>query len=282
MIYFIARVGEGLRRCLRIRDIRIGGLLTCVVLLLSIIGPQISPFNPREIMINDRLKPPSTEHLFGTDHLGRDIFSRVIFGMRLSVLIGTSVVALSAVGGICLGLAGGYSKHFGNLLMRMVDGLMAFPQLVLVLVLVAVLGSRLENIMIALSVAYVPRVARVVQAMVLEIKSLDYVSAAVAIGAPTRRVLFLHILPTTIGPVVVQSSFLFAGAVLAEASLSFLGVGLPLGTPSLGVVISEGRVYLLEAPWIVIFPGVMLFIISMGLNILGDGLRDSFDPRLLH
>jgi peptide/nickel transport system permease protein len=163
--------------------------------------------------------------------------------------------------------------------MRLIDGIMAFPGLILALALVAVLEARLENIIIALAVVYTPRVARVVHSIVLSTKSTEFVSAAVAIGASTPRILSRHLFPMTIGPVVVQASFLFAGAVLAEASLSFLGVGLPPGTPSLGVILSEGRVYLMSAPWMIIFPGVLLFIISMGLNILGDGARDLLDPR---
>jgi peptide/nickel transport system permease protein len=195
------------------------------------------------------------------------------------MLVGVTVVLLSSVAGVILGLIGGYSQRYGNLIMRLIDGIMAFPGLILALALVAVLEARLENIIIALAVVYTPRVARVVHSIVLSTKSTEFVSAAVAIGASTPRILTRHLFPSTVGPVVVQASFLFAGAVLAEASLSFLGVGLPPGTPSLGVILSEGRIYLMSAPWMIIFPGVLLFIISMGLNILGDGARDLLDPR---
>ena len=268
-----------MKRFLRNPNVIIGGGICLVCVVLALIGPHLTDQSPTKISVIERLSAPSAIHWLGTDALGRDIFSRIIYGLRLSLFVGAAVILICNIGGIFFGLIGGFSDRWGNLIMRLIDALMAFPGLILALGLVAVLGSRLENIIIALSVVYIPRVARIVHAIVLNIKTLEYIPAAEAIGAGKFRIMFVHLFPNTLGPVIIQASFLFANAVLAEASLSFLGVGLPSGTPSLGVILSEGRAHLLNAPWITIFPGIALFIIAMGLNIMGDGLRDLLDPR---
>jgi len=273
------RRGRLVKRILRNKSIIFGGGLFLVFVLLAILGPVLSQQDPMDVSVRDRLMGPARTHLLGTDQMGRDILSRILYGIGLSLLVGTTVVALASSIGIMLGLIGAYAERIGPVIMRLVDGLMAFPGLILALALVAVLGSRLENIIAALTFVYTPRVARVVHAITLELKTREFVYAARAIGVSSFSVMMKHIFPNALGPAVVQSSFMFASAILSEASLSFLGVGLPPGTPSLGVMLSEGRMYLLNAPWIVIFPGATLFVMSLGLNIVGDGVRDLLDPR---
>lgn len=251
------------------------------VVAAGLLAPLLAPHDPSFIAIRERLQPPSLSsgHLLGTDHLGRDIFSRMLYGARVSVIVGASVVILSSLIGIVIGLFGGYSRRFGNFLMRIIDGVMAFPEIVFALALIAALGSSLTNVIIALTFVYVPRVARVVHACTLALRNQEFVLAAEALGGGTMRVAFRHILPNTLGPVVVQGTFIFAYAVISEASLTFLGVGLPPGTASWGVILAEGRNYLLDAPWITTFPGLAIFLLVLNLNILGDGLRDLLDPR---
>ncbi len=257
------------------------GLTVLLVLLLAgLLAPFLTPYGPATIAIRERLLPPGSEHLLGTDHLGRDIATRMLFGARLSVAVGTLVVIFSSAIGIAMGLLGGYNRRFGDLVMRMIDGIMAFPGLVFALALIAALGSSFFNVVLALSFVYVPRIARVVHASVLSLRNEEYVVAAEALGGREARVLLRHILPNTLGPVVVQSTFIFAYAVIAEASLSFLGVGLPPGTASWGVILSEGRNYMLGAPWITLFPGIAIFVLVLGLNLLGDTLRDILDPKV--
>ena len=257
------------------------GLAVLLALLLAgLLAPFLTPYGPATIAIRERLLPPGSEHLLGTDHLGRDIATRMLFGARLSVAVGTLVVILSSAVGIVMGLLGGYNRRFGDLMMRMIDGIMAFPGLVFALALIAALGSSFFNVVLALSFVYVPRIARVVHASVLSLRNEEYVVAAEALGGREARVLLRHILPNTLGPVVVQSTFIFAYAVIAEASLSFLGVGLPPGTASWGVILSEGRNYMLGAPWITLFPGIAIFVLVLGLNLLGDTLRDILDPKV--
>jgi peptide/nickel transport system permease protein len=197
----------------------------------------------------------------------------------MSVVVGIAVVVLSCAIGIVIGLFGGYSGRFGNLLMRVIDGIMAFPELVFALALIAALGSSLFNVILALTFVYIPRVARVVHACTLALRNREFVLAAEALGGGPARVAFRHIMPNTLGPVVVQATFIFAYAVISEASLTFLGVGLPPGTPSWGAILSEGRNYLLEAPWITTLPGLAIFLLVLSLNVLGDGLRDLLDPQ---
>ncbi|RVT81699.1 ABC transporter permease [Rhodobacteraceae bacterium CCMM004] len=259
----------------------IGFGLFALVVAAGLLAPLIAPYDPGFIAIRDRLEPPSLTggHLLGTDHLGRDIFSRMLYGARVSVIVGASVVVLSSLIGIAIGLFGGYSRRFGNFLMRIIDGVMAFPEIVFALALIAALGSSLTNVIIALTFVYVPRVARVVHACTLALRNQEFVLAAEALGGGTLRVAVRHILPNTLGPVVVQGTFIFAYAVISEASLTFLGVGLPPGTASWGVILAEGRNYLLDAPWITTFPGLAIFLLVLNLNILGDGLRDLLDPR---
>lgn len=269
-----------LRALGRSRSALIGGTIVLVMLLIAILAPLLSPYDPQEIEVPRRLLGPSEAHPFGTDNMGRDILSRVIFGTRISLLVGSLVVVCAAGAGIALGLMAGYTDRLDRILMRIMDGLMAFPTTLLAIALMAALGARLSNVIIALAIVFTPRVARVVRSVTLVVRELDYVQAAQALGARDSRILARHILPNCLPPVIVQGTFIFAESVLAEAALSFLGVGLPPYIPSWGTIITTGRMFMQIAPWITIFPGVAILIAVLGLNLLGDGLRDLADPRL--
>jgi peptide/nickel transport system permease protein len=270
-----------LRRALgRSRSTLVGGVIVLAVVLIALLAPLLSPYDPLEINVSERLMGPVPIHLFGTDNLGRDILSRVIFGARVSLIVGSLVVLCAASAGIALGLLAGYSARLDRILMRIMDGLMAFPTTLLAIALMAALGARLSNVIIALAIVFTPRVARVVRSVTLVLRELDYVQAAQALGAHDARILVRHVLPNCLAPVIVQSTFNFAESVLAEAALSFLGVGLPPYVPSWGTIITTGRMFMQTAPWITIFPGLAILISVLGLNLLGDGLRDLADPRL--
>lgn len=264
----------------RSRSTVIGGLIVLVVVLVAILAPSVSRYDPQDIRVPERLMPPGRAHLFGTDNLGRDIFSRVMYGARISLLVGGLIVLCSIGAGAALGLVAGYDNRLDRVLMRVMDGLMAFPTTLLAIALMAAMGARLSNVIIALSIVFTPRVARIVRGVTLVVRELDYVQAARAAGAADARILTWHVLPNCLAPVIVQATFIFAESVLAEAALSFLGVGLPPYVPSWGTIITAGRTFMQTAPWITIFPGVAILISVLGLNLLGDGLRDLADPRL--
>ena len=216
----------------------------------------------------------------GTDDVGRDVWSRVIQGTRLSVVVGGAVVLLSFVTGIAFGLVGGFYRALDNVLMRVMDGLMAFPGIILAIALMASLGPSVANVIVALGIVQVPRVARIVRGSVLVIRETPYIEAALALGVADLAVLGRHVLPNCLSPVIVQGTFIFAAAVLGEAALSFLGVGVPPQVPSWGNVLAEGRLYLQQAPWLTLFPGAAIMTCILGLNLFGDGLRDLLDPKL--
>ena len=264
----------------RSRSTMVGGAIVLAVVLIAIFAPLLSPYDPLEIEVKRRLVGPALTHLFGTDNLGRDILSRVIHGARISLTVGSLVVLCAAGAGTVLGLLAGYSHRLDRILMRIMDGLMAFPTTLLAIALMAALGARLSNVIIALAIVFTPRVARVVRSVTLVLRELDYVQAAQALGARDARILARHVLPNCLAPVIVQSTFIFAESVLAEAALSFLGVGLPPYIPSWGTIITTGRMFMQIAPWITIFPGLAILVSVLGLNLLGDGLRDLADPRL--
>lgn len=252
------------------------------VLVVALFAGSIAPEDPNRINPRLRLRAPGDGSLLGRDFLGRDIWSRMVYGARISLLLGASSAALAALGGTAVGLIGGFSRGMvGSMLMRFVDVLMSFPATLLALSMMAVLGQRMSNIVIALSLSYLPRIARVAHASTVQIREMDYVKSAQAVGSGLGRVLFRHILPNASGPLFVQSSFVFAYAVIAESSLSFIGVGVPPGTPSWGSILADGRNYLLSAPWITLYAGTAIFLLVLSLNMLGDALRDRLDPRLV-
>ena len=269
------------RRALgRSRSTLVGGLIVLAMVLIALFASLLSPYDPQDIQVPQRLLEPGPAHPFGTDNLGRDIFSRVIHGARVSLLVGSLVVLCATGAGATIGLIAGYDNRMDRVLMRIMDGLMAFPTTLLAIALMAALGARLSNVIVALSIVFTPRVARIVRSVTLVVRELDYVQAAQALGAADARILARHVLPNCLAPIIVQATFIFADSVLAEAALSFLGVGLPPYIPSWGTIITAGRTFMQTAPWITVFPGVAILISVLGLNMLGDGLRDLSDPRL--
>jgi peptide/nickel transport system permease protein len=269
-----------LRAISRSRSTLIGGTIIGLVLVAALLAPVLAPHDPEDMQVDRRLTGPTRSYPFGTDNLGRDILSRVVHGARISLIVGGMVVACAAGVGVTLGLMSGYLPAADRVVMRVMDGLMAFPSTLLAIALMAALGARLSNVIIALAIVFTPRVARVVRSVTLVLRELDYVEAARALGASDTRVLARHVLPNCVAPVIVQATFIFAESVLAEAALSFLGVGLPPYIPSWGTIITTGRLFMQTAPWITIFPGVAILLAVLGLNLLGDGLRDLADPRL--
>lgn len=268
------------RRLLRHRSFQTGLALFAVLVLSALLVPMISDADPTKLAMRTRFVPPGAEFLFGTDNFGRSQLARVVYGARLSLMIGTSVVVLNAIFGGLLGALSGYFHRLDNPLMRINDALMAFPPVLLAIAVAAVLGRSTPNLIVALAIVYVPRTARIVRASVLVIRQMEFVQAAVAAGAGHWRILRRHILPNAMAPLIVQLSFLFAYAVLTEATLSFLGLGAEPPTPTWGNIMAEGRQYMREAPWIIAIPGGALALTVMSLNLLGDGLRDVLDPRL--
>lgn len=273
-------IGASLRQFARSRTAVLGLVIFVAMVLVSVFAPYFATHPPRQIVPAERLQSPSKGHLLGTDNLGRDVFSRVVYGGRTSLAIAAVVVVITGTVGTALGLVSGFYRRIDNVLMRFMDGLMAIPTLLLAIALIGVLGPNSVNLVIALSIVYVPRVARIARATTLQVRGLSYVEAARALGSLDDRLLFRHIAPNALGPINVQLTFVFAYAVLSEAALSFLGVGAPPETPTWGNILSEGRAYMILAPWISFYPGVAIMLTVLGLNLMGDGLRDLLDPRL--
>jgi peptide/nickel transport system permease protein len=269
-----------LRLLLRRRIALVGAVLVVLNVLVAVFAPVIGRWEPQRLDVQARLAPPTPSHWMGTDDVGRDVWSRVVYGTRLSMVVGGAVVLVSFVGGIVFGLLGGYYRALDNVLMRIMDGFMAFPGIILAIAFMASLGPSVMNVIVALGIVYVPRVARIVRGSVLVIRETPYVEAALALGANDLIVLGRHVLPNCLSPVIVQGTFIFAAAVLGEAALSFLGVGVPPQIPSWGNVLAEGRLYLQQAPWLTLFPGAAIMGCILGLNLFGDGLRDLLDPKM--
>jgi peptide/nickel transport system permease protein len=269
-----------LAKLFRRRVVLAGAAILAVVALAALLAPWIAPYDPMALKVLDRLQSPRAAHWFGTDELGRDVFSRVIFGARYSLLIGALVVVVSMVCGVLLGLAAGFFRRLDGPVMRLVDAMMSFPDILLAIALVAVLGASMSNVILALAIVYTPRVARVVRASTLVVRELLFIEAARALGIPTWRILFIHVLQNIASPILVQATFIFAYAVLAEAGLSFLGVGVPPVLPTWGSMISSGQQFAHQAIWLVVFPGIAIILSALSLQMVGDGFRDLLDPRL--
>ncbi|WP_315831684.1 ABC transporter permease [Bradyrhizobium prioriisuperbiae] len=269
-----------LRKLAAHRSFKIGLVLVTVLVLCAIIGPWLTGIDPTAMSIRFRFKPPSMRFPFGTDQYGRDILTRVLHGGRLSLSIGFSVALISGVFGALIGVTAGYFRALDSYVMRLMDALMAFPAILLAIGIGAALGAQASSIVVALAVAYVPRTARIVRASVLVIREMEYLQAARVSGAGDLHIIVKHVLPNCLGPLIVQLTFIFAYAILAEAALSFLGIGPPPPAPSWGNIIAEGRDYSVEAWWVMLFPGLAVSIAALGMNLLGDGLRDVLDPRL--
>jgi peptide/nickel transport system permease protein len=266
------------RRLTQRQSIAIGGALLLVVVAVAILAPVVAPYDPNLVRPEIQFIHPNSAHLFGTDNFGRDLFSRTVYGARNSLIVGSSVVLLSGLLGAAAGLLAGFYRRIDTPLMGVMDSLMAFPGIVLAVAIMAAIGARLENVVIALGVVQIPRVTRVVRSVVLTIVHTQYIEAGRAIGLTDRRILLRHILPNCISPLIVQGTFIFGLAVLGEASLSFLGVGAPPYIPSWGNILGEARVYVRDAPYMMLLPGLALSITILGLNLIGDGIRDWLDP----
>ena len=260
--------------------IAIGAVLLAVLLVIAVLAPWIAHSDPLKIAPVNRLRPPSERWWFGTDQFGRDVFSRTVYGARISLIVGLSVAAISSVLGLALGLACGYFRRVDGLVMRVMDGLMAIPSILLAIALITLSRPGLGIVIVAIVIPEVPRIVRVVRSVVLSIRAQPYVESAIAGGTKNWKLLTRHILPNTLAPLIVQSTYVCASAMLIEAGLSFLGAGVPPEVPSWGNIIAQGRNFFQIAPWIVLIPGGFLAVTVLAVNLLGDGLRDRLDPRL--
>ena len=273
--------GRDLLRALRRNRLAAtGAVLLGIVLCCAAFAPTIAPRDPNLIRPEIRLEAPSSQHWFGTDSFGRDMFSRVVYGSRVSLLIGALVVFFSTVAGVLFGMLAGYFRTWDSIVMRIMDALLAIPPVLLAIAIVASLGPRISNVVISLTVAYTPQLARVLRAQVLVLREATFTEAAKSEGAHDLLIAFRHVLPNALSPIIVQGTATLAYAVLTEAALSFLGVGAPPYIPSWGNELNDGRLYMVQAPWITLFPGLAIMICVLGLNLFGDGLRDVLDPRL--
>ncbi|RMF91907.1 MAG: ABC transporter permease [Nitrospinota bacterium] len=257
-----------------------GIVLLLLMVAVALGSPLWTPFDPQEINPIERLREPSALHWFGTDHLGRDIFARTIYGSRISLIVGLSVSIISMVAGLAIGLISGYYSGVDKVVMRIMDGLMAIPSILLAIALMALMKASVQNVIIALTIPEIPRVVRVVRASVLSLREQLFVEAMRAAGAKVPRILFRHIMPNTVAPLIVQGTYICASAVIFEAYLSFLGAGTPPHIPSWGNIMAEGRPYVQLAFWIVLFPGIFLALTVLAINLVGDGLRDTLDPKM--
>jgi len=269
------------RQFRRQRTALVGGIVLLVLVLSALFANVLAPYDPAAQDPAASLRPPSWHHLFGTDVFGRDIFSRVLYGGRISLRIGLISVALAATTGIILGLiAGYYGRWIDTVIMRMMDMLLALPGILLALVIVAVLGPSVTNVMLAVGASIIPVFTRIVRGSVLAARETTYVEAARVIGCPSRTILWRHILPNIVAPVIVLATLNIALAIIIGASLSYLGVGVQPPTPEWGSMLSDGRDYLRGQWWIATFPGLAIFVTVLAMNLLGDGLREAFDPRI--
>lgn len=262
--------------------LRVGAVIVGITVIAAVFGPWLAPWDPNAQELPLRLAGPTSGHWFGLDELGRDILSRLLIGARISLLVGVAVVTASSSVGILMGsIAGYYGGRIDDVISRVMDVLLAFPGILLAIALVAVLGPSLTNVIIALSVIGWVGYARLVRAQVLRIRELEYVQAARALGARTPRILLRHVIPATLPVVIVQGTLGMAGAIIAEASLSFLGLGVQPPMPSWGTMLDAGRSHLFDAPHLTLFPGIAIALLVLGFNFLGDGLRDRIDPRMI-
>ncbi|MBL8343278.1 MAG: ABC transporter permease [Rubrivivax sp.] len=257
----------------------IGSAILAVFVVLALIAPWIAN-DPLGFDPLNRLKRPSAEFWFGTDQFGRDVYSRVVYGTRISLIVGVSVALIATAIGLVIGVLCGYYRRVDDTVMRVMDGLMAIPAILLAIALITLMKASLVIVIIAISIPEIPRVVRLVRSVVLTVRGLPYIEAAVASGTPARLIMVRHILPSTWAPLIVQATYVCASAVLIEAGLSFLGAGTPPEIPSWGNIMSLGRIYFQISPWIIFFPGLFLAVAVLAINLVGDGLRDTLDPRI--
>jgi peptide/nickel transport system permease protein len=258
----------------------LGGALLLIMVLIAILAPYLGTVDPTALAPAKRTREPSAQYWFGTDMLGRDVYSRVIYGSRISLIVGFAVAALASAVGSFIGLVSGYVRWLDAILMRVMDGLMSIPSILLAIALMALTRASVQNVIIAISVAEFPRVSRLIRGVVLSLREQPFVEAAVASGTRTPMIIIKHILPNTLAPLMVNATFICASAMIVEASLSFIGAGTPPIIPSWGNIMAEGRALWQVKPYIVFFPAVFLSVTVLSVNLLGDGLRDALDPRL--
>lgn len=262
------------------RKIALGGLLFIVLLLIfALFAPYIATFDPQEMNPVDKLRSPDGTYYFGTDNFGRDIFSRVVFGARTSLAGSAGVILFSLSIGVLIGVSSGYFRKIEPYLMRLIDVLMAFPPLLLALVLVSILGRGMGNVIIAVGATYLTRTTRIVYGLTLKLREEPYIEAAISSGVKQKWIILKHILPNMMSPLIVQATFTFAFSLLDMAALDFLGLGIPPSIPSWGNMLSEGRMYLTRAPWLLVFPGACIVLTVLSFNLVGDVLRDRLDPH---
>lgn len=272
---------ESISRILKSKTSLIGLLIIILLLVVAAIAPMIATHDPEIQQVLDRYQPPSSQHYLGTDELGRDIFSRIVYGTRISLQIGVIAVGISLIVGVLLGgIAGFFGRWLDMIIMRLIDIMMAFPSILLAIAMVAVLGPGLTNAMIAVGIVGIPHFARIVRSTVLSVKETEYIESARAIGVKNKRILFRHVLPNCMAPIIVQTTLSVGTAILDAAGLSFLGLGAQPPDPEWGAMLSDGRAALQSAPWVVAFPGMAIFLFVLGFNLFGDGLRDALDPRM--
>lgn len=272
---------DSLLHLLKSKTSLIGFCIIFILIVTAIFAPLIATHSPTEQSILNQYQKPSSEHWLGTDALGRDIFSRIIYGTRISIQIGVIAVGISMIIGVLLGAVAGYfGRWVDQIIMRFIDILLAFPSILLAIALVAVLGPSLRNAMIAVGIIGIPQFARIIRSAVLSVKETEYIEAARAIGAKHGRTLMQHVLPNCTAPIIVQATLSVGTAILDAAGLSFLGLGAQPPTPEWGAMLSDGRAALQNAPWVITFPGLAIFFVVIGFNLFGDGLRDALDPKM--
>jgi peptide/nickel transport system permease protein len=270
-----------IKRFLRNKLALLGLVVVFLVVMTSVAASIVAPFDPLKLSLSNRIKAPSDEHVFGTDHFGRDILSRVLYGGRVSLYVGVLSVVFAAGIGIVLGAVGGYfGGRIDYAIVLIMDALISFPSVLLAIGLMAVMGPGVKNIIIALALVGIPTYGRVVRGAVLSIRQKEYIEAARNAGSGHLKIIFLHILPNTMAPLTVVTTIGVANAILIEAALSFLGLGVPPPAPSWGNILSDGRNFISQAPWLTIFPGLAITLSVLGFNTLGDGLRDVLDPKM--
>ncbi|RVT62747.1 ABC transporter permease [Niallia taxi] len=256
-----------------------GSILLVITTFIGVFASFLSPYEILEIDPKNRLAAPSNAHWFGTDNFGRDVFSRTMYGVRISLLIGVTVTLVASVIGLTVGLLASYYKLLDHIFMRICDGLFAFPSILLAIAIMSALGPKSINVIIALVLVFIPSIARIVRSAALVVKEKVFIEALQAQGASSFRILFLHIAPNILAPLIVQVTFVFAVTILTEASLSFLGAGIPAPLPSLGNMLYDGKLAIYNAWWMTVFPGLFIILIVLGLNLFGDGLRDHLNPK---
>jgi peptide/nickel transport system permease protein len=258
----------------------LGAVMLAVILLSALFAPLMGTVDPTALSPANRLKPPTSQNWLGTDQFGRDVWSRLIYGARVSLIVGSAVAIFSITLGLIIGMVAGYIRWLDAVVMRVMDGLMAIPGILLAIALVSLSGASITTVIIAITIPEIPRVVRLVRAVVLSVREEPYVESAISIGTPLVKVLYRHVLPNCIPPLIVQATYICASAMLTEAILSFLGAGTPPIIPSWGNMIAEGRLFFQIAPWNILWPGIALSLTILAVNVLGDGLRDRLDPKI--